>query len=534
MRTKRTNWFCILTFILTLVILSASCKKEGIPVLTTSIASSITPVTAISGGTIISNSNSTITQQGVCWSTALDPTIADSKTNDTIGIHVFSSYLTGLSPYTVYFVRAYATNGSGTGYGNNMSFITLTLTKPVLTTAVVTAITETTASCGGIIFSDGGASVVARGVCWSTSQYPTITNSKTIDGTGTGTFTSKLTGLTSGMLYYVRAYSTNSAGTSYGDMVNFTASPNATLITTSPVSNISSTSALSGGSITSDGGANITAKGVCFNTSPNPTTLNRVVPAGTGAGSFTSSLTGLLPMTTYYIRAFATNIEGTTYGQQVSFTTLALNVNILFNPNLTYGILKDIDNNSYKTIQIGTQIWMAENLKTTHYNDGVSIPLVADAIAWTSLITPGYCWYNNDSTTMKATFGAIYNWYTVNTGKLCPSGWHIPSDAEWTTMTTWLGGEDVTGGKLKETGIIHWVSPNAGATNESGFTALPGGGRSNYGSFDFIGNYGYWWCSTENDISSAWCRNLYYSMNKIFRYSFFYKPFGFYVRCLKD
>ena len=531
---EKENWFRILNCIFVLVTLSVSCKKDEIPVLSTTAVSNIKQNTAYSGGIIISNGNSPIIQQGVCWSTALRPLISENKTSDTLGRAIFSSYITGLNPGTVYFVRAYATNGTGTGYGESMSLFTLPLTKPVLTTSGVTTITQTTASCGGIIFSDGGSPVNSRGVCWSTTQYPTIDNNKSVDGTGTGSFTSLITGLTNGTFYYVRAYATNSAGTSYGDPVNFTASPNTPVITTSPVTNITSTSAISGGNITSDGGATITARGICYSTTQNPTILNTIVPYSPGTGSYTSNLTGLLPVTTYFIRAFATNNNGTAYGQQVSFTTLALNVNILFNPDLTYGTLTDIDNNSYKTIQIGTQVWMAENLKTTHYNDGVSIPLVTDATTWTSLSTPGCSWYNNDPTTMKATYGAIYNWYTVNTGKLCPSGWHVPTDAEWTTLTTWLGGESVAGGKLKETGTNHWVSPNTGATNTSGFTALPGGGRSNSGSFDFIGIYGYWWSSTENDISSAWCRNLYYSFNSVFRYSFFYKPFGFHVRCLKD
>jgi uncharacterized protein (TIGR02145 family) len=157
----------------------------------------------------------------------------------------------------------------------------------------------------------------------------------------------------------------------------------------------------------------------------------------------------------------------------------------------------DVVGNVYNTVTIGSQVWMAENLKTTKYNDGTDIPLVTDGTAWAALSTPGYCWYNNDAVTNKNTYGALYNWYAVNTAKLCPTGWHVPSNEEWTVLTTHLGGESVAGGKLKETGTSHWLSPNTGATNETGFTALPGGYRDhNYNAFKYIGEYSFWWSST--------------------------------------
>ena len=140
--------------------------------------------------------------------------------------------------------------------------------------------------------------------------------------------------------------------------------------------------------------------------------------------------------------------------------------------------IKDIEGNVYKTIAIGKQVWMTENLKTTKFNDGTSIPMVTENEAWIKLTTPAYSWYNNDSTANKNTYGALYNWYTVKTNKLCPAGWHVPTDAEWVALITYLEGFTVAGGKMKEKGIEHWKSPNEGATNETGFTALPGGYRS--------------------------------------------------------
>ena len=194
--------------------------------------------------------------------------------------------------------------------------------------------------------------------------------------------------------------------------------------------------------------------------------------------------------------------------------------------------IKDIDGNVYKTVTIGTQIWMAENLKTIKYNDGTVIPLVTDGAGWAALTTPAYCWFNNDESTYKAAYGALYNWYTVNTGTLCPTGWHVPSDAEWTTLTTYLG-ESVAGGKLKEAGTTHWASPNTGATNETGYTALPGGYRCSCAAFYSIGYFGFWWSATENVVAYALIRGLYYSNSDVYR-NYNYKKSGFSVRCLRD
>ena len=164
------------------------------------------------------------------------------------------------------------------------------------------------------------------------------------------------------------------------------------------------------------------------------------MPAYTyGTGIYTNIMTVLNPSTTYYVRAYATNIIGTAYGNQEVFTTSSQFDPIAFNPGLTYGEVTDIEGNIYKTIQIGTQEWMAENLKTTKYNDNTEIPLITENSNWGSTTTPGYCWVNNDRTTYKNIYGALYNWYTVNTGKLCPTGWHVSTDAEWTTLVNYLG-----------------------------------------------------------------------------------------------
>lgn len=199
----------------------------------------------------------------------------------------------------------------------------------------------------------------------------------------------------------------------------------------------------------------------------------------------------------------------------------------------TLGICIDGDGNVYKTVVIGDQIWMAENLKTTRFKDGTLIPLVEDSSAWCSLVSAGYCWHNNDPLANKDVYGALYNWYAVNTGKLAPKGWHVATYAEWNTLVTYLGGWNVAGGKLRDTGTTHWLAPNDGATNETGFSALPGDYRSEFGAFGDIGNYGNWWSSTEFDSVNAWCRNVNNFNTSIYRFNP-RKGNGFSVRCVQD
>ncbi len=194
----------------------------------------------------------------------------------------------------------------------------------------------------------------------------------------------------------------------------------------------------------------------------------------------------------------------------------------------------DVDGNSYPVVKIGNQMWMAEILKTTRYNDGTAIPLVTENGAWSGLNTPGYCWYDNDSATYAASYGALYNWYTVETGKLCPVGWHVPADADWEILIDYVGGSSVGGNKLKESGTIHWNSPNTGANNESGFTALPGGARYLIGgSFDYIGEYGRWWSASGNITAWAFWWGLQSDNATVGNGSTDLQN-GYSVRCLRD
>lgn len=294
------------------------------------------------------------------------------------------------------------------------------------------------------------------------------------------------------------------------------------------VTEITDTTATSGGEITSDGGATVTAHGVCWSTNQTPTTIDNKTTDGAGVGSFTSAITCLTANTTYYVRAYAVNNKGTGYGSTISFTTIEGD-----SGKIKYGYMTDIDGNRYKTVIIGTQTWMAENLKVAKYNDGTSIPNITDQIAWWKLTTGACCDYENTPLNSQI-YGKLYNWYAVTTGKLCPKGWHLPSDAEWKQLETYLGGYKVAGGKLKETGTIHWVSPNTGATNETGFTALPGGYRDFNGKFSSINYLGSWWSATDsNDVRfNHWI--ICSIFNDLSSNGSSEKEGGVSVRCVKD
>lgn len=206
----------------------------------------------------------------------------------------------------------------------------------------------------------------------------------------------------------------------------------------------------------------------------------------------------------------------------------------VFNSSVTYGTMTDQVGNVYKTVTKGTQTWMAENLRTTKYNDGTAIPNVTDFGDWWRLTTGAFCNYNNAaSNVLTATYGRLYNWYAVNTDRLCPTGWHVPTDAEWTTLSTYLGGESVAGDKLKETGNTHWTHLNTGATNETGFTALPGGYRDDNATFSGTGLSGFWWSTTEFDADYAWYRVMFYENSDVVRPNFD-KVLGLSVRCVRD
>lgn len=303
-------------------------------------------------------------------------------------------------------------------------------------------------------------------------------------------------------------------------------------LTTAEVTDITGTTAKCGGLITSSGGASVTARGVCWSVDELPSLEDSTTNDGTGAGSFTSEITGLTAETQYYIRAYAVNSAGTGYGDTKEFSTTV------------FGTVTDIDGNIYETRRIGNQWWMTENLKVTHYLNGDSIAEVEDGAEWDGLAGGACCNYGNNESHV-VTYGKLYNWFAVNDSRgLAPEGWHVASDAEWQELEIFIGmdpseagdtgyrGTD-EGGKLKEAGIENWATPNTGATNESGFTALPGGYRGLSGDYLSIYNSALFWVTTSINENIAWSRALSSSDGYVMRTGRD-KNSGFSVRCVKD
>lgn len=396
---------------------------------------------------------------------------------------------------------------------------------PTVTTNSSSNVTNNSAVLGGNVTSDGNATVTERGVVYGLSQSPTITDTKVGIGSGVGIFSQTISGLTANTTYFARAYAINSMGISYGQQISFTTLSSSTFatLTTNDALILTTSSVTLGGNITSEGGSSVTERGVVYGTSSSPTISSSKKAIGSGTGSFSATINGLSANTTYYARAYAINASGVSYGNEVNFT-LYLNV--------SGASVTDIDGNTYKTVKIGTQTWMVENLKTTKYRNGESIPNVTDQNQWAYLKTGAYCDFNNVANN-SITYGHLYNWYTItDTRNIAPSGWHVATDQEWQKLSDYLGGDAVSGGKLKEAGTINWNSPNAGADNSSGFTALPGGFRDTYNFYD-LGRYGLWWTAPLQNSYSYWRRNIDYSVSNLGRNTAT-EIVGFSVKCIKD
>jgi uncharacterized protein (TIGR02145 family) len=293
-------------------------------------------------------------------------------------------------------------------------------------------------------------------------------------------------------------------------------------VITLPPFSVSSTAATLGINVESDGGSHITECGLYISNLQDPEKSGQRFQIGNDTGIFAGEVTGLLPSVQYYIKAFAKNEKGESLGSEVSF--------------LTPATVKDFDNNVYETVQIGSQLWMAQNLKATSYRNGDQIGTTTPATAdITGEISPKYQWAYNGEETNTEIYGRLYTGYSVTDSRgVCPTGWHLPSDSEWTTLTDFLGGEDYVGGMLKERGTTHWDSPNTDATNATLFSALPGGARDDATStFADIGSGAYFWSSTNVDLADAWYRHISTSSVAVDRTGSG-KAAGFSVRCVKD
>lgn len=322
------------------IVIQNSCEtRETLAVVSTKFSiQDISPTTAISGGVITDDRGFTVTSRGVCWSTEADPTILDSLTINGSGAGLFTSNLINLKPNTSYYLRAYATTKIGTSYGNSIYFKTLSGIADLVTNDP-DSIMATSFKISGQISQGGGADIIERGFCLALHVNPTITDTKISNGDGLGAFTSTIHNLNPASTYYVRAYATNRVGTTYGNEVSLTTQSGIINLSTTPISNVKAFSATLGGNITYDGGSKITSRGICWSTTPNPTTDNNTIMHGIGKGVFTGPISGLTHETTYYVRAFAINNLGIYYGNEVSFTTKDGIIKISTNPVSHVGVI---------------------------------------------------------------------------------------------------------------------------------------------------------------------------------------------------
>ena len=317
------------------------------PTVSTGMVSAVSSTSATATGRVTATGGSPTTATGFCWATTPNPTLADSTLTLGAGSADFIVTISNLTATTTYYIRAYATNAQGTSYGNEQVFTTTILQLATLSATTVTAVLYTTATISGQVITDGGTTVTQRGVCYGTQSNPTINDNLLISGTGTGVFSVNLTGLSSNTLYYARTFATNAGGTAYGTETTFTTlTIVAPTVSTSDVFSIDATSASSGGNVTADGGSPVTNRGICYGTQPNPTLQDAYKINGTGTGAYNSVLTNLTLDTTYYVRAYATNALGTSFGDSITFTNAAgAATGQITNPIIaTKNIVKNTDN----------------------------------------------------------------------------------------------------------------------------------------------------------------------------------------------
>lgn len=499
------------------------------PTVTTHNVTNVTAFTATCGGNVVSEGDTSVIARGVCWSTTQYPTIFDDHTSDGCGMGNFTSVITGLMPNTTYYIRAYASSGVGMAYGEMMTFTTF------CNTVAVTITGDTNINYGQSItlFANG-----ADHYHWNTNDtmenitiYPTANTTYTVIGTN-----------------------------NYGcaDTATFTVTVNyfAPIVTTNDISNITVNTATCGGNVIFEG-APTTACGVCWSTVQNPSIADNYTSDGSNMGGFNSFICSLTPNTTYYVRAYVTNVVGVAYGEERTFTTTAIPTGDAI-PCSSTPTVTDYDGNVYNTVQIGSQCWMKENMRTTKYADGTSIAL-NPGYDMTNTIAYRYC--PNDDTSTVITYGYLYNWKAVmrdfsssnsipsGVQGICPMGWHVPSNAEWTQLTDYVKSHseylcdgDSNNYAKALASSVGWTSNNIlcrvgnrpCANNATGFSILPAGsymdvitGSCNYGvGADF-------WSATQRNNNIAYIYDLSYNSSSMFE-DYNQKVRGFSVRCLRD
>ena len=531
-------------------VMQFSTITPTIPTVQTNAATSISTSSATLNGNVTATGSDPVTVRGFVYGTS--ESNLSSNVESGSGTGSYTKTITGLSHSTTYYYKAYATNAVGTSYGEVKQFTTVAINAPTVQTNAATGVTATGATLSGNVTGDGGATVTARGFVYGTSENSLTNNVQS--GSGTGSYTKALTGLSHSTTYYYKAYATNAAGTSYGEIRQFaTEAINAPTVQTNSAASVTATTASLSGNVTSDGGATVTSRGFMYGTSES--NMSQTTQCGTGTGAFDARLTGLAHSTTYYYKAFATNSVGTSYGEVKTFSTT----------QITSGsVLTDSrDGNSYATVTIGNQTWMAENLR---YAGNIQLgPSVVDDFLNGIGGETMYRYYPNGNSTNVGTYGYLYNWSAAVNGMygsssnpsgvqgICPSGWHLPSSAEWDQLASELGtdvGSQLAGNSsLWQSGALK-NSPLFGAT---GFNALPAGyfwisyNESNQSySFDYgYGQQAWFWTATSyngnsSEYTGAYDKYIDYEYTGVYMKGFqdyeysIYTDIGMSVRCVRN
>lgn len=496
-------------------------KDTQTPTVTAGSITGINMTSASLSGEVTSEGGEPVTKRGILWGSTANPTITsciDTTINGS-GTGVFTGSMTGLSSGITYYARAYALNGKGINYSSDIVFNTHS--KPVVTSNPATSVLTATAVLNGSVIANNLSSTVTFEYGLTTSYGSAINATPgIITGISATAVMANISGLESGVTYHFRVKAINSEGISYGNDLLFTTlhTPN---VLTHSVTNITSSTAILNGRV----GANNLSAIVTFEYGTSVSygstvTATESPVTGNISTGVTASITGLIPSTTYHFRVKAVSAAGVSLGDDMSFGTEAPGVS-------------DYDGNQYNIVKIGTQTWMQENLKVTHFSNGDLIPEITDGYTWMGLTSGAMCWYNNDASSYKDLYGGMYNSYTAtDIRNVCPTGWHSADDEEWTILTDYLGGPSIAGGALKETGYNHWANPNTGATNSSGFTMVPGGWRGNLpGNFVLLGQIGTYCASQWHSGLGSTSRNIYSTDIVVATYGA--GNVGMSVRCIK-
>lgn len=528
------------SFAIMLLIQIHSCKKEAVPVVITNSIINLTATTATSGGSITKEGSSTVISRGICWSKGTTPTINDSKTTDGAGAGNFVSNLTGLIGATNYFIRAYATNSAGTGYGMALSFTTLGQSPTSIITEA-TNINVSSATLNGTVNPNYLSTSVTFEYGITLSYGNSVTPSQSIvTGNSVTNVSADISGLSAGTIYHFRIKSVNSLGTTYSDDLTFTTLGQIPTVITLSATNLATTTATLNGSVN----ANYLSSNVSieFGINVNYGSVAIAAPSTVTGNSITSisaNLTGLLGGTTYHYRVRATNSLGTNFGNDMTFTTK--------------GPVKDFEGNSYNIVTIGTQIWMAENLRTIKYSNGDVIgTTTSPTLDISGESSPKYQWASNGDESKVPSYGRLYTWDAIiDNRNVCPIGWHVPSNEDWTTLENYLIAfgynfdGTISGNKIAKSlsSLSEWMTStiegavgNSDFTNKrnlTGFSGLPGGRRIPTGVFDTNGYSSHFWSSTASGAGEARQYILHYT--GIGTLSGEYdKKIGCNVRCIKD